>query len=763
MKKPIILLIQLVLTFLSIEMHGQITSYFLEDYPTVFKTIERLLEEDEIDSVIFLSDRILNGDQNVRIIGIAHFYKGVASAAIGQNEAAYFSFSAAEDLFKSENFKKGLTLVYSSKGDLQSDRENHDEAISYYDLSIEYARNLKMYDVLVDVYQKKATLSTSAHVPDSAITLLKTALHFAILNQDADQEKNIINQVATNYHSMGLLDSAIFYFQKGLLLKRNIDDPDGLISDYSALGNLYRERGDYENAQLQLMEALNIAETEQDSFSTTTIYAELGDIYATQNIWNVSENYYSRAIHLARLKGSRFMEARCLKKLGQIYQEQNKDAGAIENYEAALTIFTQLKNKVNSAEVLVRLSQLYESESEFEKVKSMLEEALRSSSRTQDVMSSLTTRLALAQIEIKLGNTQAGLAHALACHSAFKKMDDKENLKSTSLLLSAVYARKGNFQEAYKYHQEYTILNDDLISVERAEAIKKYDLLVTTKKKDTEIARQNEQIQNQQLTLLRKNNQLLLLAGGLGFIALIAALLFFVYQKNKQLNQQKIQVLKKEQEADLMKAIIEGEEKERKRFARELHDGLGAVLATVKMQISGITHKFPNVQDSSSYQKAESLIDEACKTVREVSHDLMPHVLEQQGLMSAIDDMCQNLSSQHDIQFDFIPYGDENTLSDIQNITLYRITQELLKNIMKHAEATEVIVQLTIEDDEMILIVEDNGKGFDPSQHQNGIGIENIHSRAAYLNGHLDIESTIGQGSTFTVQLPIDESQKQKT
>lgn len=757
MKKPFIYFVPLALTFLSTAVYGQFTPYFLEDYPAVFSSIDRLFEQEEIDSVIVLSDRILNDDSNNRIKGIASFYKGLASEAFGQNEAALFSFEKTETLFKTDDYEKGLALIYMKLGDLRLGQSNKEGAASLYDRSIQYAKELKLYNVLVDAYQKKATIYTSDQISDTAIALLKTALHFATLEQDNDQRKNMINQVATNYHSMGELDSAIFYFQQSLLLKQKIDDPDGLISDYSALGNLYRERGDYEKAQLQLMKALNIAETEQDSFSMTTIYAELGDIYAAQNIWNVSENYYSRAIQLARLKDSRFMKAGCLKKLGQIFQQQKMDSVAIENYEAALAIYSELKNKVNSAEILVHLGQLYKNESQFEKIKTLLLETLETSSRSQDVMSSLSTKLALAEIEVKLGNLQTGIKYAQECYLAFQKMEDKENLKRLSFLLSEAYAQMGDYRKAYQYYQDYSLLKDSLISVERAEAIKKYDLLVTTKKKDEEIAQQNEKIQNQQLTLLRKNNQVLILAGGLGFIALLAALLFFVYQKNKQLNQQKIQVLKKEQETQQMKAIIEGEEKERKRFARELHDGLGAVLATVKMQISGIRHKFPDVQSSSTYQKAESLIDDACRTVREVSHDLMPHVLEQQGLMSAIDDMCQNLASQRDIHFDFISFGNEDELSDILKITLYRITQELLKNMVKHAEATEVIVQLTIEDEEIILIVEDNGKGFDPSLYQKGIGIENIHSRVAYLNGHLEIESTINQGSTFTIQLPAKQ------
>lgn len=736
-----------------VEVNGQNAPYLLADNPE-FSAIERHLIEDEIDSVFILSDAILENNKSTAINGAAHFYRGLAEEALRQFGSAGRSYDQALELFTSANYKKGMVMAYAKSGDIKTLREHYKEAQSLYDRSILYAIPLNLYDVLIDVYQKKAVNDNVLQLPAESILNLKKALEFALKAKNYNQSNNIINQISTNYHSIGELDSAIHYFQKGLELKNEMDDSDGLISDYSALGNLYRERGEYENAQINLMEALNIAESEKDSFSITTIYAELGDIYAAQNIWDVSEDYYNKAIKIARFKSSRFMEANCFRKLGNITQLQDKETEAIHYFESALTLYTELNNKASIAEVLVHLSQLYKNESELEKARTLLQESLKSSVQTRDVMSQLSSQLALAEVEIKLGNSSKGISYAEDCLSAFDKMDDKENLGRAYFLLSKAYTGRGNYKKALEYHQEFTAIKDSLQSIDRAEAVQKYDLLVTTKKKDEEISQQNEQLRNQELELLRKNNQLLLLAGGLGLLALLALLLFFIYNKNKQLNQQRIQVLKKDQEAQRLKAIIEGEEKERKRFARELHDGLGAVLGTVKMQISSIRHKFPVVESSDTYQKAESLIDDACKTVREVSHDLMPHVLEQQGLFPAIDEMCQNMVNHHSIQLDFIPFGDENDLSDVLKITIYRIVQELLKNIAKHAKAKEVIVQLTIEDGEVMLIVEDDGKGFDASKIKKGIGLDNIQSRTAYLDGTFEIDSVIDQGSTFTIQFP---------
>ena len=246
------------------------------------------------------------------------------------------------------------------------------------------------------------------------------------------------------------------------------------------------------------------------------------------------------------------------------------------------------------------------------------------------------------------------------------------------------------------------------------------------------------------------------------YTSLILGFLYLLYrfQLNRKLAKVEARRLKEKQ---ILEAFIEGEEKERKRVARELHDGLGAMLATVKMQINSIGNIFPNVSSISTYQKAESLIDEACQTVREISHEMMPQILEQQGLKIAVDDFCRTLSNNKDIAFNFYYHGDEHLLGNTHKITIFRIIQELLKNIIQHAQAKEVIVQLTIEENEVFLIVEDNGIGFDTSKTPNGIGISNIRSRVAYLKGSMEIDSTIREGSTFTIQLPLNKDKNVAT
>ncbi|MCP3930052.1 MAG: hypothetical protein GY705_13240 [Bacteroidetes bacterium] len=242
----------------------------------------------------------------------------------------------------------------------------------------------------------------------------------------------------------------------------------------------------------------------------------------------------------------------------------------------------------------------------------------------------------------------------------------------------------------------------------------------------------------------------------LSILASISLIAFITTDyKNKQLNKQRIAILEKEQEMQQLKALIAGEEKERKRIGQELHDGLGAVLATVKMQINSISNKSPNIINNANYLKAEELIDEACQTVRDISHRMTPYILEQNGLEYAISELCLTIAQTQKILIHFNPYQIDLIESDVLKITIYRVTQELLKNIIKHAEAKEVIVQVTVEDEYIELLVEDDGKGFDTTHLKGGIGLDNIQSRVEYLNGTLEIESQINKGSTFLINLPL--------
>ena len=646
-------------------------------------------------------------------------------------------------------------MLFCKWGSLLFFQGESEIAKEYLDRSVYLAKKSSLHQVLTDAYQIQANIYTATQQTDASFLALKKALRSARLLPHLPYSKDILNQLATNYHAQGQLDSAIHFFQRLLPLKEKNNDTDGLISDLSALGNLYRERGSYELAQQQYIKALQHTETINDSFALMTLYSEIGILYESQQIIPLSRENFEKALNIAKAKENNFLIASCYKKLGNLAALENQTEKAIAYYQKSLALYEKLGHKINAADVQIQLSRFYQNKDQYQQAKSYLLEAISIRQQSKDRLSTLHAKLALGKLEILFGDPQTGIKIVQEGLPEYKKMKDQEGLQQSYSLLSIAYESLDKPQQALYYFREYTGIKDSLTSIQRTRVINELEEKYKSEKKDRELLQKNLEIHTKQKEIQQRNNQLLLLAGGSLFMAFLITFLLFVNQKNKLINRQKIEFLKKEQETRLLTAIIEGEEKELKRIGQELHDGLGAVLATIKMQISSISGKIPTIKENPGYQKAAELIDAACGTIREISHGMMPYILEHQGLEYAIEDLCQTISNTKNIEVHFNPYQVDLIQSDMLTITIYRITQELLKNILKHAQASEIIVQLTVADNEIDLLVEDNGKGFDPKTEYKGIGLNNIRSRVNYLKGSMEIDSKIEEGSTFLIKLPL--------
>jgi signal transduction histidine kinase len=198
--------------------------------------------------------------------------------------------------------------------------------------------------------------------------------------------------------------------------------------------------------------------------------------------------------------------------------------------------------------------------------------------------------------------------------------------------------------------------------------------------------------------------------------------------------------------------VLQGEETERARLARDLHDGLGGLLSGVKLSMAGIKTK-PGDSENSQVDKALQLLDISIAELRRMAHNLMPESLIKYGVHEALSDFCNSINvASCKVIFNF--YGQSNRLDKKFENNLYRIAQELINNALKHAHATEIIVQLIQEHNRINLTVQDNGKGFDTRilEKTKSSGIANIRSRVESLNGWLEITSELGQGTEITIE-----------
>lgn len=231
--------------------------------------------------------------------------------------------------------------------------------------------------------------------------------------------------------------------------------------------------------------------------------------------------------------------------------------------------------------------------------------------------------------------------------------------------------------------------------------------------------------------------------------------------KNDELNKQRIDELLQEQEIASLQGVLEGQEQERKRVAIDLHDRLGGILSMVKLHFSAVEEKLPEDNpEKKKFLTASELLDLAAGEVRNISHNLLSGVLAKFGLLPALKDLTDRINESGEIKLNLIHHNVENALDGEQELQLYRIVQELISNILKHADAKEATIQLIRNKDEKIvnLIVEDDGKGFDPStpSPSSGIGLSNLKVRVNKLQGSFHIDSGKGVGTSVSVNIPVE-------
>ncbi|MDC6384942.1 sensor histidine kinase [Muricauda sp. SK9] len=249
-------------------------------------------------------------------------------------------------------------------------------------------------------------------------------------------------------------------------------------------------------------------------------------------------------------------------------------------------------------------------------------------------------------------------------------------------------------------------------------------------------------------------NMLLYSLGGLLLVSLIG----FLYYKNRMKTAQlELHESQREQQIISMRSMLEGQEKERSRIARDLHDGLGNLLSSLKVNIGSLQINFDDTNSKKIYGSASQMIDEACTEVRKIAHEMMPQSLKKLGLRKAIEDLVSKMDAIHGFHAEFHVHGKEKIFDDNTNIMLFRIVQEALNNIVKYAEAKEVSVQITYSDRWFDLTIEDDGIGFDPKalKDDKGMGLKSIAFRAEFIGGAFDINSRPGMGTLVTINIPL--------
>ncbi|MGC4231933.1 MAG: sensor histidine kinase [Niabella sp.] len=310
--------------------------------------------------------------------------------------------------------------------------------------------------------------------------------------------------------------------------------------------------------------------------------------------------------------------------------------------------------------------------------------------------------------------------------------------------LAYLYDQLGDTKEAYKWLQKYTEFSDSLTTQNNRLEFAKLEAKYNYEKKEKELL----------LVSSKEKMQRMLMWISFGGLLTVSLLFMYLYRLRKAKSDQQVQSLKQQQQIALTQALLQGEEKERARLARDLHDGLGGMLAGVKINL---THALQDIS-TPEVDKAINQLDHSITELRRIARNMMPEALLRSGLETALADLCQSLSNEKlKICHSFININTEAFSKQVQ-IIIFRIIQELLTNIVKHAEASEAYLQCSQDGAYFYITVEDNGKGINQSGYgsRRGIGLNNIQSRVDFLKGKMDFNSEPGRGTITNIEIRTD-------
>lgn len=620
--------------------------------------------------------------------------------------------------------------------------------------------------------------------------------------------------IQRNFFNAGLFDSTYKYAQQSITLAQKINDTKGLIKSWYSMGLASTNLFKYDSAKKYILLAENAAIQSKDSFLLANCYNTLSMMERYKAAYNLSLDYAFRSAAIAEKSA----DSALIKLLPKIYYNvysaligENQIDKAVSYakkallfsnypdeqryrillYSAVSDAYISLKQAaaakpyMDSAVLLCKnfdniVVKMLTSSSEgfYYDQTGNFEKALKAYHLSYQYADSNNNRYLkaeaadnLATIYFKIKKYTAATRFATEANELALALNHIKVAANTFNTLKNTAAANGDYKKAFFYAEQYKVYSDSATNEATQRTTLSLESKYQSQKKEKEIADLKIINAEKELSAIKRNR--LLVIGGItaAAIMLILGLMYrnsnskkLMALKEKDIQKEQIKFLEGQQQVISLQSMVNGQEAERTRIAKDLHDGLGGLFSTIKMYFSTLQHEQDTLKEDALFSKSYQLIDTASEEVRRIAHNMMPEVLSKLGLIPAVQDMCSNISAGKQLHVTMQSYGMEKRLEAGTEIMLYRIVQELLNNIIKHAQAAEAIVQFNRDAGRLMVTVEDNGIGFniqtiDGEKHS---GLEIIRNRVSYLNGAVSVDSQKNVGTTVIMEFLItDETEEQ--
>jgi signal transduction histidine kinase len=565
-----------------------------------------------------------------------------------------------------------------------------------------------------------------------------------------------LNQEAIFFYERQDYPNASLYWQKALdIAIANDFNYEELHSFRVALNNNYFLAGDYAGAMKISTAGLDKAEQINDKNRMAHFNNVIGFIHMKQKNFIEARRYFLLYLQQARDMKNSTYEAHALYNLADLALARNQYDSAIQFLQQSIAVYRSLgETKYKSFDLQEREAYISNKLAEAHKLKSDSRTALQFGMLSINVIrnaGALVNDYDEASYYINVGDIynrlqipdSAILFLRSGLHIA-RTIIHREHIRDASEQLSVAFARKKMFDSAYYYHRLFFNLWDTIANEESKREILQLEA-------DLRIAR--EQHVQQAVLVKQRMWRNIILAIAASFIII----LYLLYNRYRLRQKNKYQAALNRRQQEILHTTITVQDRERKRISEDLHDSLGSILSAAKLKLSAIGNDQVMPEEEEKLQSALLLLDEAVTEMRNISYNIMPATLSKLGLIAALQNLFNRITSRSGLKISFNTYGFTGRLEGSTEVSIYRIILESINNVVKHAKARQVTVQLVKYPDHINITIEDDGLGFDREKVQDGsAGLINIKSRVEYLKGNIDVDTKEGNGTTILIDIPYE-------
>ena len=586
------------------------------------------------------------------------------------------------------------------------------------------------------------------------IQLAKWALQKARQKNYRDLIPKARFYIAYGFKKLNIEDSCIYHYELALIEMKGTKHEDWAPFVYTNIVNFYRNKGKYQKALSAGFEALKLAESKKDTIQEGLFSTEVGYIYDRMKEFEKAIEWHRKALKKLENKNEPYQINFIRSRIGIAYDDLGQFDSAHFYNQISLRYSYLIQDSTGIASTSSNIGNTFIKQEKWDSALVYLLSANQILKIKGDDGFRANAKINLGNVLMHLGRYEESKNRFFEGLKFAKKWGGVKFESEAFFHLHELYKKQNQLDSALFYFILFKNSEDSLYRIEKLKQIEEISTKYESKKKEQQIEIQQAVLSEQESEIMAKQRAIF----ALGILVLLAIVLAFAaYKRYQAKKNSEVQFRIIEEQEKGLYAVFNAQEEERKRISKDLHDGVGQQLSGLKMAIQtyGNSIDKSNTAEKKVVEKLAEIASDSANEVRSISHQMMPKALTELGLIEAMQDMLEKSFDLSQIQYEFEHFGITGRLNEKVEISLYRVAQELVNNIIKHSDAKRVNVQLFKNSGKVIMVVEDDGKGMSRSK-SDGHGLLNMKSRINTLHGEMNLEPSPNSGTLATIRIPLE-------